>query len=98
MVLSKVGLRRLVVLLAGHDQQGHFRFIPTGEGEHLLGVDLKQAPTGNGANRIGAFGGVVAQPGALPACDHDDGDAAYSQRLLPPSCGRLNHFRYQTGE
>src|SRR6185436_15054063 len=46
----------VVVFLTRHDQQRHVPPIAASQSEDLLGVDLKEAPLCDGANRIRALG------------------------------------------
>ena len=92
--------RRLgVVLRARHHVQGNRDAVAPPERDHLLGVDLKQRPVGDGADRVAALRAVEAEARALPAGDDHDRHLPRRQRTAarqhvlgprPHDLGRLD--------
>ena len=80
LVLPEERLGVLVRHRRGHHQQRHWLAVTPAQGEHFVGVDLKQRLVGNRADLEQPLGFVEPQTGALPARDQQHGHLARRQR------------------
>ena len=95
MMFVEIGLGITIRGRAGHNQKRHGFAVTPHEGEHLVGVNLKKALVGNGANGEHSFGPFKTEPASLPAGDEQNGNFSASQRFFTKTqSGNSDRWRF----